>query len=109
MVSMAGLELPIRALRSQFAAAVDLIIQASRLQGGPRKVTSISEVVGMEGDTIIMQEIFAFKQRRRRSPAATRFGEFIATGIRPTFMDRLEYAGYHLTADVFRQRVLLKD
>ena len=62
MISMAGLELPIRALRSQFASAVDLIIQASRLQGGPRKVTSISEVIGMEGDTIIMQEIFAFRQ-----------------------------------------------
>ena len=62
MISMAGLELPIRALRAQFAAAIDLILQSSRLQGGPRKVTSISEVVGMEGDTIIMQEIFAFRQ-----------------------------------------------
>ena len=70
MISMAGLELPIRALRSQFASAVDLIIQASRLQGGPRKVTSISEVIGMEGDTIIMQEIFAFRPigRRRQRP-----------------------------------------
>ncbi len=74
MISMAGLELPIRALRSQFASAVDLIIQASRLQGGPRKVTSISEVIGMEGDTIIMQEIFAFRQigRRRRRPRQRR-------------------------------------
>jgi pilus assembly protein CpaF len=108
MISMAGLELPIRALRAQFAAAVDLIIQASRLQGGPRKVTSISEVVGMEGDTIIMQEIFAFKQLGVDANGRA-FGEFIATGIRPTFMDRLEYAGYHLTPDVFRQRVLLKD
>ena len=62
MISMAGLELPIRALRSQFASAIDMIIQASRLQGGPRKVTSISEVIGMEGETIIMQEIFAFRQ-----------------------------------------------
>ncbi|MEJ7636938.1 MAG: CpaF family protein, partial [Singulisphaera sp.] len=66
MISMAGLELPIRALRSQFASAVDLIIQASRLQGGPRKVTSISEVIGMEGDTIIMQEIFNSASRHRR-------------------------------------------
>ena len=74
MISMAGLELPIRALRSQFASAVDLIIQASRLQGGPRKVTSISEVIGMEGDTIIMQEIFAFRQigRRRGRPRPRR-------------------------------------
>src|ERR1700761_5647358 len=98
MISMAGLELPIRALRNQFASAVDLIIQASRLQGGPRKVTSISEVIGMEGDTIIMQEIFAFRQIGVDSNGRA-FGEFIATGIRPTFMDRLEYAGYHLTAD----------
>ncbi|AGA26299.1 CpaF family protein [Singulisphaera acidiphila] len=108
MISMAGLELPIRALRSQFASAVDLIIQASRLQGGPRKVTSISEVIGMEGDTIIMQEIFSFKQQGVDANGRA-YGEFIATGIRPTFMDRLEYAGYHLTSDVFRQRVLLKD
>ena len=91
MISMAGLELPIRALRAQFASAVDLIIQASRLQGGPRKVTSISEVVGMEGDTIIMQEIFAFRQVGVDANGRA-FGEFIATGIRPTFMDRLEYA-----------------
>jgi pilus assembly protein CpaF len=108
MISMAGLELPIRALRNQFSSAVDLIIQASRLQGGPRKVTSITEVVGMEGDTIIMQEIFAFKQIGVDANGRA-FGEFVATGIRPTFMDRLEYAGCQLPTDVFRQRVLLKD
>jgi pilus assembly protein CpaF len=62
----------------------------------------------MEGDTIIMQEIFAFKQMGVDSNGRA-FGEFIATGVRPTFMDRLEQAGYNLTADVFRQRVLLKD
>ena len=105
---MAGLELPIRALRQQFAAAVDLIIQANRLQGGPRKVTSISEVVSMEGDTIIMQEIFAFKQSGIDENGRAH-GDFIATGIRPTFMDRLETAGCHLPGDLFRQRVLLKD
>jgi pilus assembly protein CpaF len=108
MISMAGLELPIRALRSQFASAVDLIIQASRLQGGPRKVTSISEVIGMEGDTIIMQEIFAFRQIGVDADGRAH-GEFIATGIRPTFMDRLEATGCHLSPDLFRQRVLLKD
>ncbi len=108
MISMAGLELPIRALRAQFAAAIDLILQASRLQGGPRKVTSISEVVGMEGDTIIMQEIFGFRQIGV-DPNGRAFGEFMSTGIRPTFMDRLEYAGYQLSPDLFRQRVLLKD
>src|SRR5438874_771264 len=80
MISMAGLELPIRALRSQFASAVDLIIQVSRLQGGPRKMTSICEVVGMEGDTIIMQEIFAFKQSGVDSNGRA-FGEYVSTGI----------------------------
>ena len=72
------------------------------------QATSIAEVVGIEGDTIIMQEIFAFKQLEIDANGRA-FGEFIITGIRPTFMDRLESAGYHLTADVFRQRVLLKD
>ncbi len=95
-------------LRSQFASAVDLIIQASRLQGGPRKVTSISEVIGMEGDTIIMQEIFAFRQIGVDADGRAN-GEFIATGIRPSFMDRLESSGCHLSPDLFRQRVLLKD
>ncbi len=108
MISMAGLELPIRALRQQFASAVDLIIQASRLQGGPRKVTSITEVIGMEGDTIIMQEIFGFRQQGVDSNGRA-FGEFIATGIRPSFMERLRYAGCALPPDLFRQRVLLKD
>ncbi len=108
MISMAGLELPIRALRSQFASAVDLIIQASRLQGGPRKVTSISEVIGMEGDTIIMQEIFAFRQIGVDADSRAH-GEFISTGIRPSFMERLETAGCKLSSDLFRQRVLLKD
>jgi pilus assembly protein CpaF len=108
MISMAGLELPIRALRSQFASAVDLIIQASRLQGGPRKVTSISEVIGMEGETIIMQEIFAFKKQGVDANGRA-FGEFVSTGIRPSFMDRLEQAGCHLAANLFTQRVMLKD
>lgn len=108
MISMAGLDLPIRALRSQFASAVDLIIQASRLQGGPRKVTSISEVIGMEGDTIIMQEIFNFSQLGIDANGRA-FGEFRATGVRPSFMDRLEQNGCHLNPDMFRQRVLLKD
>jgi pilus assembly protein CpaF len=108
MISMAGLELPIRALRSQFASAVDLIIQASRLPGGPRKITSVSEVTGMEGDTIIMQEIFAFRQLGVDANGRA-FGEFISTGIRPSFMDRLEQAGCDVSPDVFCQRVLLKD
>ena len=108
MISMAGLELPIRALRSQFASAVDLIIQANRLQGGPRKVTSITEIVGMEGDTIIMQEIFKFEQQGLDADGRSR-GRFVCSGIRPTFMDRLESSGCSVPPDLFRQRVMLED
>ena len=68
-------------------------------------MTSISEVVGMEGDTIIMQEIFAFRQSGVDGNGRA-FGEFISTGIRPTFMDRLENSGCQVAADLFRQRVL---
>ena len=108
MISMAGLELPIRALRQQFASAIDLIIQANRLQGGPRKVTSITEVVNMEGDTIVMQEIFAFKQLGVDGTGRC-YGEFMSTGIRPTFMDRLESKGFTMPSEMFRQRVMLRD
>ena len=109
MISMAGLELPIRALRSQFASAVDLIIQASRLQGGPRKVTSISEVVGMEGDTIIMQEIFAFRQIGRRSPTAGRSASSSPPASAPRSWTGWNMPATSSPADLFRQRVLLKD
>ena len=71
-------------------------------------MTSITEVIGMEGDTIIMQEIFAFRQLGVDANGRAH-GEFLATGIRPTFMDRLEYAGCPLPPDLFRQRALLKD
>ncbi|MGC8642859.1 MAG: CpaF family protein, partial [Isosphaeraceae bacterium] len=69
---------------------------------------SISEVVGMEGDTIIMQEIFAFRQSGVDGNGRA-FGEFICTGIRPTFMDRLESSGWPMPPDLFRQRILMKD
>ena len=109
MISMAGLELPIRALRSQFASAVDLIIQASRLQGGPRKVTSVSEVVGMEGDTIIMQEIFAFRQIGRRRATAAPSASSSPRESAPRSWTGWRQSGCHLSPDLFRQRVLLKD
>ena len=85
MIMMAGFELPIKAMRQQIASAVDLIIQANRLQGGPRKVTSITEVMGMEQDMIIMQDIFRFKQLGIDQNGRA-FGQFEATGVRPTFV-----------------------
>src|ERR671938_809086 len=107
MIMMAGMELPIKAMRQQISSAVDLIIQANRLQGGPRKVTSITEVMNMEQDMIIMQDVFRYKQvgidQNGRS-----YGQFEATGVRPSFVNRLESAGIKLPSNLFQERVLLR-
>lgn len=108
MIMMSGFEMPIRAMRQQISSAVDLIIQASRLQGGPRRVTYITEVVGMEQDTVIMQDIYQYVQEGIDESGRAR-GRFEATGVRPTFMDRLESCGVRLPGSAFRQRVMLKD
>ncbi len=108
MIMMAGFELPLKAMRQQIASAVDLIIQANRLQGGPRKITHITEVMGMEQDTIVMQDIFRFKQDGIDQNGRA-YGQFEATGVRPSFMDRLESAGVRLPASAFRERVMLED
>jgi pilus assembly protein CpaF len=108
MIMMAGFELPLKAMRTQIASAVDLIVQANRLQGGPRKITSIAEVVGMEQDTVVMQEIYKF-EREGIDENGRATGAFVATGIRPTFMNRLESAGVRLPASAFRQRVMMRD
>ncbi|MCY2992449.1 MAG: CpaF family protein [Planctomycetota bacterium] len=108
MIAMTGFELPIKAMRQQIASAVDLIVQVHRLQGGARKVTQITEVVGMEQDTVVMQDIFVFVQDSiDENGRAT--GRFEASGVRPLFMDRLESAGVRLPVSVFRQRVMMRD
>src|SRR5262249_45399197 len=108
MIMMAGMELPIKAMRQQISSAVDLIIQANRLQGGPRKVTQISEVMGMEQDMIIMQDIFRFKQLGIDQNGRA-YGQFEATGVRPSFVNRLESSGIKLPSNLFQERVLLRD
>jgi pilus assembly protein CpaF len=105
MISMGGLELPLKALRNQFAAAVDLIIQANRLQGGPRKITHITEVLGMEQDTVIMQDIFLFVQDGIDENGRA-YGHFESTGVRPSFMGRLESSGVRLPSNLFAARTL---
>jgi len=105
MITMGGVELPLKALRQQFASAVDLIIQVNRLQGGPRKVTHVTEVLNMEQDTVIMQDIFLFIQDGIDADGRA-FGHFEATGVRPAFMDRLEASGVRLPANLFANRVL---
>ena len=108
MITMTGFELPIKAMRQQIASGVDLIIQANRLQGGPRRVTHITEIVGMEQDTIVMQDIYKYVQTGIDESGKAR-GHFVSTGIRPTFMDRLESAGVRLPSSAFRERIMLKD
>ena len=105
MVTMGGTELPLKAIRHQMASAVDLVIQASRLQGGPRKVTYMTEVLNMEQDTIVTQEIFKFVQDGIGEDGRA-FGHFEATGVRPAFMHRLEAAGVRLPANLFAARRL---
>lgn len=105
MISMGGLDLPTKAIRHQFASAVDLIIQANRLQGGPRKITHITEVLNLEQDTVIMQDIFLFVQDGIDENGRA-FGHFEATGVRPSFMHRLEQAGVRLPANLFAARRL---
>ena len=96
------------AMRQQIASAVDLIVQANRLQGGPRKVTHITEIIGMEQDTIVMQDIFKYNQEGVDENGRA-VGHFEATGIRPTFMPRLESRGVRLPASAFRERIMLRD
>lgn len=92
MVLMAGMGLPSRAIREQIASAFNIIVHQSRLRDGSRKIVSISEIVGMEGDTIIMQEIFAFKHEGFDANGRIR-GKFVPTGIRPKVLERLQDEG----------------
>jgi pilus assembly protein CpaF len=108
MIMMAGMELPMKAMRQQISSAVDLIIQANRLQGGPRKITTLTEVMNMEQETIIMQDVFKFKQLGIDQNGRA-YGQFEATGVRPSFVSRLEAAGIKLPSNLFAERVLLRD
>jgi len=108
MIMMAGFELPLKAMRTQIASAIDMVVQASRLQGGARKVTAITEVVGMEQDTVVMQDIYRY-DKDGVDENGRAYGKFVATGIRPAFMSRLEQAGVRLPSSAFRERVMLED
>jgi pilus assembly protein CpaF len=105
MVLMAGMELPVKAIREQISSAIDLIIQQSRLRDGSRKVTHITEVQGMEGDIIVLQDIYLYKQSGTDSTGAVK-GSFIATGIRPKFLAQLEAYGITLPHEVFAPSIL---
>ena len=103
MVMMSGMELPVRAIREQISSAIDIIIQESRLRDGSRKITNLTEVQGMEGDVITLQDIFVFEQTGRDEVGKV-FGRFKPTGIRPKFMEKLQAAGIKMTTDIFKPR-----
>lgn len=99
MCLMAGMDLPMRAIREQIAAAVDLIVQQQRMRDGSRKIISISEVQGMEGDVVVLSEIFSFEQQGME--AGKVIGRLKPTGIRPKFIERIEESGIHLPPNIF--------
>ena len=105
MVGMAGFDLPMWTIRRQIASAINIVIQASRLTGGPRKITKIAEITGMEGDVLSMHDLFVFKQTGVGEDGKAQ-GYFAATGLRPQCLDRLESAGVSLPVELFEERVL---
>ncbi|HUS59403.1 MAG TPA: CpaF family protein [Planctomycetota bacterium] len=102
MIAMAGVDLPDKAMRQQISSAVNIIIQASRLSDGSRKVIAISEVLGMEGETIVMQDIFLFERLGVNADGKV-IGHLTATGIRPKACERIQSAGIHLPPEIFEK------
>ena len=105
MIAMAGYDLPTRALRQQIASAINIVIQASRLVGGKRRVMKVSEITGMEGDNIQMHDLFSFDQSGVDADGAA-LGQFVCTGVRPRCADRIENRGIKLPGDLFARRVM---
>lgn len=103
LVLMAGMDLPLKVVRQQISSAVDLIVQQTRLKDGQRKVTAVTEVAGMEGEIIVLTDIFKFNQTGVTEDGKV-LGEVNATGIRPNFTPRLEASGFKLSADIFAPR-----
>jgi len=102
MCLMAGMDLPVRAIREQIASAVDVIVQQQRMRDGSRKVINITEVQGMEGDVVVLSDIFAFEQQGFEGGKV--IGRLKPTGLRPKFMDRIEDANIHLPPNIFGAR-----
>jgi pilus assembly protein CpaF len=100
LVLMAGMDLPLKIVRQQISSAVDVIAQMSRLRDGTRKITAITEVAGMEGDVVVLSDIFKFNQTGVDEEGKI-LGQVKPTGIRPLFGPRLEAAGFKLGAEIF--------
>ncbi|WP_075980690.1 CpaF family protein [Bacillus massilinigeriensis] len=102
MVLMAGMDLPVKAIREQIASAIDIIIQQTRLKDGSRKITHITEVIGMEGETIILQDLFIYKQTGLSNDGKLE-GKHTSTGLRPYVSESLEHYGIHMPAEWFTE------
>ena len=105
MVSMSGFDIPMRALRQQICSAINIIVQANRMTGGKRKVTRVTEITGMEGEQVQLQDIFAFEQTGMDENGMAQ-GHFTVTGIRPKCLDRIVARGINLPGDLFLRRVI---
>jgi len=103
MVLMAGFDLPPRAIREQMSSALNVIIQVARLSDGSRKIVKVSEITGMEGDVLVMQDIFLYEKQGLTEDGKVK-GQFRATGVRPKFLDAIHTAGIHLEPDIFAYR-----
>ncbi|KDR93778.1 pilus assembly protein CpaF [Peptoclostridium litorale DSM 5388] len=101
MVMMAGMDLPLKAIREQVASAIDLVVQQSRLKDGSRKIVSIVEIQGMENDVVTLQEIFRFKTYGK-DPRGRIRGELVSTGIKPKVLDSIREAGVKINEDIFK-------
>ena len=104
MVLMAGMDLPERAIREQIASAISVIVHLQRMSDGGRKVVSISEITGMESQTIVMQDIFVY-EKKGVGPDRRVIGEFVPTGVRPWFMEKLRVSGFELPPHIFERTV----
>jgi pilus assembly protein CpaF len=107
MIGMTGMDLPIRSMRAQVASAIHVVLQLERLSDGKRRLTSFNEITGMEGDVIQMQEIFRFK-RTSTDEKGNVHGDFVATGIRPKFMEELKTRGIETPDGIFNPNYVLE-
>ncbi len=103
MIGMTGMDLPMRSMRAQIASAIDVVVQIKRFSDGKRRLVSLTEVTGMEGDIITMQEVFSFNQTHVDEDGQTH-GQFVSSGIRPNFMDLFDTRGIEMPEDIFENR-----
>jgi pilus assembly protein CpaF len=108
LVLMAGMDLPVRAIREQISSAINVIVQITRLRDGSRRITHVTEVQGMEGEIVTLQDVFVFDSHAGVDPAGNSVGQAVATGVRPRFADRFADLGIELDPSVFQADLLTR-